>query len=313
MIKFSIAIPAYKGQYLSEAISSVLSQTYPNFELIIVDDCSPEDLKSIVQRFTDRRIKYYRNDANYGPINVVDNWNKCLEYSSGDYIVCMGDDDRLLPCCLEEYVRLIEIYPSLNVYHAWTQIIDENSQITRLLEPRPEFEGFYEYLYYLWMGRLQYIGDFCYRLSHLRECGGYYKLPLAWGTDDITAARAVFSKGVANTQKVSFEYRISSITISSSSNRTAVKLNATLDEMEWYSVLLGRINTDKLTDVDRWYYNSLLSIKEKNRRSRMLSEMILSIKSDWLSFFHWFIKCSSLGIRRRDFLLSCIKRLLLHI
>ncbi|MCR5247812.1 MAG: glycosyltransferase, partial [Paludibacteraceae bacterium] len=123
--KFSIAIPAYKANFLEEAIKSCLSQTYKNFELVIVDDFSPEDLKSIVAPFlSDERVRYYRNEKNFGAVDVVDNWNRALSFCTGQYVICMGDDDRLMPCCLEEYAKLIEKYPGTKVFHAWSQIID---------------------------------------------------------------------------------------------------------------------------------------------------------------------------------------------
>ena len=112
---FTIAIPAYKRRFLKEAIDSVIAQTYSHFELVIVDDASPDDLFSVVSQYEDDRIRYYRNEVNIGAVNVVDNWNKCLKYSTGDYIICMGDDDRLLPCCLEELVTLMDKYPGLGV------------------------------------------------------------------------------------------------------------------------------------------------------------------------------------------------------
>lgn len=61
-MKFSITIPAYKTAYLKECIESILAQTYTNFELIIVNDASPEDLTSIVHSFDDSRIRYYINE-----------------------------------------------------------------------------------------------------------------------------------------------------------------------------------------------------------------------------------------------------------
>ena len=64
---FSILIPAYKSKYLKECIHSILAQTYSNYEIIIVDDASPEDLKTIVNGFVDGRVHYYRNEKNYGP------------------------------------------------------------------------------------------------------------------------------------------------------------------------------------------------------------------------------------------------------
>lgn len=66
MAVISFIMPAYKSQYLSAAIESILAQDCGNWELVIVDDCSPEDLKSIVDRYNDDRIRYYRNEKNLG-------------------------------------------------------------------------------------------------------------------------------------------------------------------------------------------------------------------------------------------------------
>lgn len=57
-IKFSVTVPAYKAQFLAECIDSILAQTYKHFELIIVNDASPQDLDSIVSKYDDPRIRY---------------------------------------------------------------------------------------------------------------------------------------------------------------------------------------------------------------------------------------------------------------
>ena len=124
---YSILIPAFKAKYLSATINSCLCQSYSNFEIIIVDDASPEDILGVVKSFNDERIHYYRNKANCGAVNVVDNWNICLDYANGDYVICMGDDDLLASCCLEDYNSIINKYPGLNVYHTRTLLIDDSS------------------------------------------------------------------------------------------------------------------------------------------------------------------------------------------
>ena len=210
----SITVPAYKTQYLAECIDSILAQTYSNFELVIVNDASPQNLDEIVGRYHDDRIRYFKNEKNCGALHVVDNWNKCLAYVKGDYVICMGDDDKLLPNCLEEYARLIEKYPQVDVLHGWTEIIDENSEIYDINSPRPEVESVYSLMYYRLAGRQQYIGDFIFKVSTLRKNGGFYFLPMAWGSDDISAYIAAKSFGVVNTQKPIFLYRRSRITLS---------------------------------------------------------------------------------------------------
>ena len=78
MVKYSFVLPAYKACFFREAIESILNQTYSEFELIIVNDASPEDLDSIVNSYSDERIRYYRNKENIGGRDLVAQWNECL-------------------------------------------------------------------------------------------------------------------------------------------------------------------------------------------------------------------------------------------
>lgn len=250
-IKFSITIPAFKVAFLEECIESCLNQTYSNFEVIIVDDCSPQDIRSVVDRYSDSRIHYYRNVKNCGAIDVVDNWNICLSYCTGDYVICMGDDDRLLPCCLEEYSKLIDKYPGIGLVHGWTEIIDENGKFSRITEPRPEYESVYSLLWNRWDNRkLQFIGDWCFEVEWLRSHGGFYKLPLAWASDDISALIGASKNGVTNTQVLCFQYRSNSQTISSTGN-VDVKVEAVSLEKNWYEQFLSEAPNDEL---DRKYW-----------------------------------------------------------
>lgn len=231
---FSITIPAYKARFLDEAIHSVIAQTYQDWQLVIVDDCSPEDLKSIVEPYlADSRVEYYRNEKNCGAVDVVDNWNICLSHCTGDYVICMGDDDRLLPCCLEELSKTIDKYPELNVYHLQTEIIDESGKIIETLEERPEQEDVLSLMTKRWEGRKQYIGDFCYSRKQLNAFGGYYPLPYAWGSDDITLFRAALPSGIANVSRTGFQYRENQYSISLAHN-DAEKVATVLLQREWY-------------------------------------------------------------------------------
>ena len=272
-MKFSVTIPAYKAQYLKEAIESVVSQTYSDWELIIVDDCSPENLKSIVQPYlSDQRIRYYHNDRNCGAVDVVDNWNICLSYCMGDYIICMGDDDRLLPCCLEEYGKLIEKYPALNVYHCRTEIINENGEIVNLQEPRPQWESVLSFLWNRWDHRnKQFIGDFCYNANYLKKAGGYYKLPLAWGSDDITAVMAAKEKGIANTEAFCFQYRENSQTISSTASYAKTKIEARIIQHHWYTAFLNEQLHTALSPTDNNYLRTI-GIPQKKYFQKALSK-----------------------------------------
>lgn len=303
-MKFSITIPAYKSKFLKECIDSCLAQTYDDFEIIIVNDHSPEALDSIVNQYHDPRIRYYVNNQNCGAVNVVDNWNKCLEYAQGDYIICMGDDDKLLPLCLEEYAKLTDKYPGLSVYHAWTQLITDTSEHLTFQEQRPEYESAYAFLWHRWTYRhFQYIGDFLYDTKRLREQGGFYKLPLAWGSDDTTAFRAALDGGIANTQVPCFQYRINGQTISNTGS-SRLKLKANELAQQWYEEELKKIfQTNKFeTETDKFFFELLIKKLPEYYRARFFVTFIEGYPETIKDYKFWMNEAHKFGATHKNIL-----------
>lgn len=307
-MKFSITIPAYKQKYLYEAIESCLAQTYKDFELIIVDDASPEDLKSVVDRCQDFRIRYYRNEKNCGALHVVDNWNICLGYAKGDYVICMGDDDRLLPNCLEEYSKLIDKYPDLDIYHGMTEIIDENGNVTNMQEARPEWEGMYSMISgRLRNSRLQYIGDWLFKRTALEQLNGYVNMPMAWGSDDLTAYTIAKNKGVANTQMPVFQYRISCLTISNSGH-SREKAKIQFDVLNQVESLL-RKGEEKVDGIEDVFRKSMLDNMSELKRLAVGSYMRSDMRSNGRlkGLVWWLSRISQFNLPKIEVLKALIK------
>ena len=251
---FTILIPAFKIKFFDEAIRSVLAQQDEDFELIILNDASPENIKGVVEKYNDFRIRYYENNKNVGAIRIVENWNKLLSYAKGEFVICMGDDDCLKKNCLSEYRELISKYPDLDIYHGWTEIIDEDSKVWKMQEPRPLRESVYTMMWHRWTGRFnQYIGDFLYRTDVLRKNGGFFNIPLAWASDDITSYIAAGYKGIANTQIPVFQYRQNKYSITSVGG-AAEKIEAISLEKSWYNDFLLR---KPINETDVIYYGLL--------------------------------------------------------
>lgn len=102
----SICIPTYKGaEFIGKTLDSVFNQSYPHFELLVLDDNSPDDTSSIISSYADPRIRYVRNSQNQGP---QENWNKCLQLAQGKYFKLLPHDDLLAPDCLKEQVAILE-------------------------------------------------------------------------------------------------------------------------------------------------------------------------------------------------------------
>lgn len=113
----SVIIPTFNRQStLDRAISSVLNQTYNNLECLIVDDCSTDATKELVESFDDKRVKYFRNDKNLG---VSYSRNLGFKYSRGDYIALLDSDDEWLKNKLEKQLPLLKDFPLVHGEEVW--------------------------------------------------------------------------------------------------------------------------------------------------------------------------------------------------
>ena len=102
----SIITPSYNtAQYIEETIQSILAQTYTNWELIIVDDCSTDNTDEVVMTFTDNRIKYLKNEHNSG---AAVSRNRALREAKGKWIAFLDSDDVWRPEKLEKQISFME-------------------------------------------------------------------------------------------------------------------------------------------------------------------------------------------------------------
>lgn len=127
--KVSIIMPTYNnGKYIGEAIESVLEQTYPNWELIVIDDGSTDDTAEIVTGFAEPRIRYIRQ-ANRG---VCVARNVGVEAAKGDYIAFLDADDRYRPDKLSAQVAHLDTHPEIGLTYGSRIEIDEHGQLVNL-------------------------------------------------------------------------------------------------------------------------------------------------------------------------------------
>src|SRR3954454_14751931 len=109
MAKVSIVIPTRnRAELLSRAVRSVLRQTYPDWEVLIVDDASSDDTGDVVQHICDRRVRYWRHPVNEG---VAADRNTAMAHSTGRYVAFLDDDDEWFP---EKLANQIECFDGLS-------------------------------------------------------------------------------------------------------------------------------------------------------------------------------------------------------
>jgi len=132
MPKVSVLVPVYrtKEEYLRAAIESILSQTFGDFELLVLDDCPDDPRESVVKSYGDSRILYSRNERNLG---ITPSRNKLLEMARGEYVAVFDHDDVSLPTRLEKEVAYLDAHPDVGVVSCWVGEVSE-SRVTRYPE-----------------------------------------------------------------------------------------------------------------------------------------------------------------------------------
>ena len=239
----SIGLPIVKTKFLVIAIESILNQSYKDFELVILNNgknCGEKkEIKNLIDKYTDNRIKYFENEKQ---LPIVQNWNKCLSYTQRKYFILFSDDDIYETEFLSEMINLSEKYPKVDLFHTRVYIIDEQNQITHITPVCPEFEEGFDFIYSRITGkRGQFAPDFMTNTSKLKKNGGFYYLPHAWGSDDITWF-LLSKNGVAYSSKVLCKWRSSGINESNSSNL----LERIEANQKYYDFMLELINDGDL-------------------------------------------------------------------
>lgn len=123
----SVLIPAYNCEaYVIEAVSSMLSQTFSDFELLVIDDGSTDSTRKLLESMHDPRIRLVTNESNIGLIGTL---NRGLELAIGRYIARMDADDISAPERLEKQVQYFEEHPEIHVLGSMVNLINEQGKV----------------------------------------------------------------------------------------------------------------------------------------------------------------------------------------
>lgn len=110
-------------RYLREAVDSILNQTYTDFELLIVDDASPNAaVEEVVGGYADERIRHYVNERNMG---ISPTRNRLLALARGEYLAVMDHDDISLPGRLAKQVAYLDAHPEVGVVGSFIDFVDK--------------------------------------------------------------------------------------------------------------------------------------------------------------------------------------------
>ena len=135
----SIVTPCYNASFfIEQTIQSVLSQTYSEWEMLIVDDCSTDGSNGIINKYIkqDKRIKYYKTSCSSG--SPVLPRNIAIEKAQGKYIAFLDSDDIWLPTKLEEQLKLFDGEKVAVVYSNYEKINENGNRSNRIIKAPTE-------------------------------------------------------------------------------------------------------------------------------------------------------------------------------
>ena len=178
--KVSVITPTYnRAALLPRAVDSVLAQTFQDFELLIIDDCSTDDTQEVIAGFADPRVRSFRHETNRG---LSAAFNTGLANARGEYIAFVEDDDEFTTTSLSDRLAAIEAAgPQTALIYAWADGIND---ATGELKPgrRPTFEGSKAFEYALTAGNIAGMPVMLVRTSAAKEVSGFDER-LVWGSD----------------------------------------------------------------------------------------------------------------------------------
>lgn len=167
-MRVTVLLAAYNGgDYLREAVDSVLAQTFDDFELLIVDDASSDG--SVERLPADPRIRVLRNEPNLGQIPSL---NRGLREARGEYVARLDHDDVCLPRRLEAQVELLDRSSDVTLVATWADIVDTAG---RLWTPvRPRVRSFAEFAASVVAGQIFFVHpSIMFRRDVVLELGGF--------------------------------------------------------------------------------------------------------------------------------------------
>ena len=126
-ILFSIVIPTYnRADLILETIDSVLTQTYPHYEILVIDNCSTDNTEEVLESLIQQqKIRYIRNEKNY---ERAYSRNVGLKNATGDFLTLLDSDDFMYKDSLQDAVDFIQQNPAIKVFHNKYEVVNNNRE-----------------------------------------------------------------------------------------------------------------------------------------------------------------------------------------
>lgn len=271
----AIVIPAYKSTFLPAALDSIAAQTCKDFTLYIGDDCSPNNIGEIVDRYRDKiNIVYKRFDTNLGGKDLVAQWERCIDMTKDEeWLWLFSDDDMMEANCVEELYETINKNGNLDIYHFDINVINADGRIIRRAKPYPSGLSAWSFCKQRTDCKIfSFVVEYVYRKNVFMEKGRFQNFDMAWGSDVATITKLIGGKalGIIRNARVNWRQSDENISPDKSAKVSYRKLMAVADYTDWINTYFfshGRMSVYLLMVYLKRYKQYFNSIDKKDRRS----------------------------------------------
>ncbi|GAB3012395.1 hypothetical protein GCM10027051_14180 [Niabella terrae] len=205
--QFSIILPVRNGgNYIASCISAILSQTCPDFELLILENQSTDNTLALIQSFQDERIRIFPAERD---LTIEENWARITEIPKAPYITLIGHDDLLDPGYLTEMKQLIREQPAAGLYQTHFRYIDSKGSRLRSCNPMQTYYSPEQAISGFLEDKINLMGTgFMMRSETYDRAGGIPPYPALLFADMEIFIRLAAAGGLAVSPKELFGYRI---------------------------------------------------------------------------------------------------------
>jgi glycosyltransferase involved in cell wall biosynthesis len=243
ILSLAIVIPAFKGTFLKETLTSLVNQTDKCFTVYIGDDSSPEDLHTIIEVFRSKLNIYYKKfDYNLGSSDLAAQWNRCISLINNEkWIWLLPDDDLISPNCVGEFYRTINNdKQKSNLYRFETAHIDGSGHVLFKTQSCPPLETMAEFVINkLSFKRSSSVAEYIFSRESFLNVKGFTSFPLAWGSDDYLWVCLSKQTGIRLISSALVYLRQSHLNISSNLSDKVVKKKFNAKYLYLYRVLFN--------------------------------------------------------------------------
>ena len=256
MNKLTVIVPAYKTDFLAEALRSILGQSVIPDRIIVFDDASPYPVRDIVSGFGGS-VEYYRFEANLGGRDLVSHWDRCIKKVDSEWVWLFSDDDVADNNCVELFLQGVDNCSQIDLFRFDTRIIDAESVCIELCPPNPQNESPADFLYFRLRGqRSSFVPNYIFRRERWLAIGGFVNFQRAWCSDDATWAVIAEKSGIYTVNKAKVAWRMSGQNISSGGGVGATqKYQASIAFSRWVLEWQEKSGNEILNSrwiIDQW-------------------------------------------------------------